>query len=221
MEIDELSPLLILKSSQRESTRDRSNLRERDTGPIGDLADGCRSEPAEITPNHMLETGGLRDPSWSYPLFGQGVEVGAALVPGARGRNANHVDPLRDTIPGQCWVASCGEQVPQAGGPTWAAAEVLSASRDRGLHVDCAEPLACASPPFLARLLDGRHEECIVSRRDHVNRAPQQGALDHLPPLERGRQRATPEGIQARPETDVARWGVLRLQPADTFERLH
>src|SRR5437868_2652225 len=159
----------------------------------------------------MLESGGLRYVRQLDPCLGQRVEVGASLVPGARRRNANHVDPLRDTIPRKRWVATCREQFLQFGGPTRAAAEVLAERRDRDLHVNRAELLACASPPFLARLLHRGQEERVVPRRDHVYRAAQQGALDHLAPLERRRERATLEVVETRPETDVARRRVLGL----------
>ena len=53
-----------------------------------------------------------------------------------------------------------------------------------------------------------------------MNRAAQQRPLNHPALLERGRQRRAAEVAHARPEADISRWRVLRLQSADALDRL-
>jgi hypothetical protein len=52
-----------------------------------------------------------------------------------------------------------------------------------------------------------------------VNRAAEQRPLNDAALFERGRERIAPEVAHARPEADVSRWCVLRLQPTHPFER--
>ncbi len=52
-----------------------------------------------------------------------------------------------------------------------------------------------------------------------MNRAPQQRPLNHAALFERGREGIAPKVAHARPEADVPRWRVLRLEPTNAFER--
>ncbi len=58
-----------------------------------------------------------------------------------------------------------------------------------------------------------------VPRAHDVQRHAEQGGLDDLPLLECPRQLLLAEVLQARPQADVRRGGVLSLQSADAFDR--
>jgi hypothetical protein len=60
----------------------------------------------------------------------------------------------------------------------------------------------------------------LVARRNHVDRHPQQRALDHGTSFERARERGAFERAHPRPQADVGGGRVLGLQPADPLDRL-
>src|SRR5688500_6204852 len=76
-----------------------------------------------------------------------------------------------------------------------------------------------AEPPRSPALADGDGEGPVVAPRDHVDRDADEGALDDALAPECARAVLPAEAFEPRPETDVRRGGVLRLQAADLLER--
>jgi hypothetical protein len=91
---------------------------------------------------------------------------------------------------------------------------------DRGEVHALAHVLAVrAQPPRLARGAASLREEPEVPRRDDVDGRAHQRGLDGAPALERAREILETEALEARPEPDVPRRRVLRLQAGDLLER--
>src|SRR5262252_170519 len=87
------------------------------------------------------------------------------------------------------------------------------------LHVQALElvPLD-PEPPLAPALPETRREQREVIRRNRVDRASHEGRLDGAPLLQRLRQGVPAKVPQARPEPDVRRGRVLRLQPGEALE---
>ena len=220
-EIEELLPLLVAEAPERESSDCREQGCVGNAGPVGDLSHRRRTERSQVATNDMLESSRLGHGRRSNPGVGESIEIGFTLLPRARWRHANQVDPKPDAVPGDRWKAATREQFPQVSGAPWACRELFAKDGHRGRDIDLSETLAGdAAPPFLAAHPDRGEEEPVVPGRHHVNRAAQQRALNHAPLLERGCQGITPEVAHARPEADISRWRVLRLEATDALDRL-
>ncbi len=66
---------------------------------------------------------------------------------------------------------------------------------------------------------DGRQVAKVIRPGDGVDGHPHQRGLDDVAAPERGVQRAGVEGTQARPQRDVRRRGLLRLERAERLDR--
>ena len=73
---------------------------------------------------------------------------------------------------------------------------------------------------MLAARARGERERPVVGRGHHVDRGAHDGRLDDGPVLQRPGQLRPVEVLEPGPQADVARWGVLRLQAGDRFERI-
>jgi hypothetical protein len=103
--------------------------------------------------------------------------------------------------------------VPDAAGEL--AAQLLADRVDVALHALAMRP----PPPGLARRADAVGEEPVVPVRHDVDGGAHERALDRAPALEGTRQLGEGEPLEPRPQRDVGRRRVLRLQPADLLER--
>ena len=158
---------------------------------------------------------GRRDPG-----VGKTIEVGPALVPGARRRNTNHVEPVCEASPRHGRESARRNHSLQLIGASRTLRQVLTEGAGSRLHIEAPELLSGdPSPPHLPGLLDGGEPEPVIAGGDHVYRAAQQSPLNHPPLLERRCQRFAPEIAHSRPQPDVSRGRVLRLQSCDALQR--
>src|SRR5438270_1598429 len=76
-----------------------------------------------------------------------------------------------------------------------------------------------AQPVLPARVAYGDRQPPVVARGDEMDGAPHQRPLDDLAPFEGAGQLVALEALHPRPQADVHRRCVLRLQPAHLLER--
>ena len=74
-------------------------------------------------------------------------------------------------------------------------------------------------PPLLARRPHTGGEQPEVAGRDDVDGGAHQSGLHHTASLQCAGQVAEGETLEARPEADVGRWGVLRLHTGHPLHR--
>jgi hypothetical protein len=102
-----------------------------------------------------------------------------------------------------------------------ASGEPLADARAELLHLRSVDAAAhVANPPLAPRRARRQRERPVVARGDRVDRHAHERRLDDRAPLERARQRTALELRHPRPQPDVHRRRVLRLQAADSGDRL-
>ena len=112
------------------------------------------------------------------------------------------------------------DQLLDLAAPQRAPGEPRAQPARRGAHVARAEAVAVGlQPPVAARALDGERQRPVVARGDEVDRRAHQRPLHDAAALQRARQRVALEALQPRPQPDVHRRRVLRLQAAHALER--
>src|SRR5205814_9275942 len=102
-----------------------------EAGPVGDLAHRGGAERAEVATDDVFESGGLRGLGWWNPRLREPIEIGLTLVPRARRRHANHVDPQPDAVPRDRWKAATREQFLEVSSAPWARRKLSTTYRHR------------------------------------------------------------------------------------------
>ncbi len=161
--------------------------------PVGDLGSGGRPEARQIAADEVPSCVVGVDVRRPEPGGCEFVEVRAPALPGARGRDAHEVDAARLLLADQ-------------------RVELRAFERPIGV----ADRVGRAS----ARLADRDRQRPVVGARHQVDRAAHERPLDDLAILKRFSDRVPLEVLDARPEPDVHRRRVLRLQAAHRVERL-
>ena len=148
-------------------------------GPGAQVGQGRRPEPGQVAADQVLEgLVGVGRPG-AEPVGGQAVQVGPAPLPGARGRNPDHVDEEPDPGPDRPRRPPVGEQPEQLALAGRAGGQPLPDQGGGRLGVGAAELAAGRpDPPLLAGGPDGLGERRVVGGRDDVDGDPQQGRLD-------------------------------------------
>ena len=159
-----------------------------------------------------LGLGRVRGPD---PVLRQGEPVGAAALPGARWRDADEVDPQSEV------AHEPGPELAELLDRAWAVGERL-ADPTGGLDHRGLAAAAPASAGPIAAAPGGRRGAYapVLAPRHDVDRHPHQRRLDDAAVLEGRRERVAREVAQSRPQPDVARWRVLRLEAADLLDRV-
>jgi hypothetical protein len=147
------------------------------------------------------------------PVLGIGEQVGAAALPRPRRRRADEVDPHPDAARDRLSDQRLDPHVTQrtAVGTGKGDAQPLG----RRPHLGIRRRAGRHPPP--PRAPRGAHpigERPVVARRDEVDRRAHQRRLHDRPALERAGQDGALEALHPRPEPDVHRGRVLRLDPA-------
>ena len=207
-------------TSSRSSSRSRSSRasdggrRSRGGRPVNDddVLGGRRAEAGEVAGDEVVdrvlvaERGRRAD-----PVLGERVEVGPAALPRARRRRAHEVDPQPDHPRGLLAHELLDLLAPHG-----------VAAGQRRPHplrrLDRRVDLRGAQPRRAARLPHRDRERPEVLPRDQVDRAAHQRRLDDAAVLERAREVVAHEALDARPQADVHRRRVLRLQPRHPLE---
>ena len=150
------------------------------------------------------------------PLPGEPEEIGAAALPRPRGRHADerdrHARPDRRALLGQQRV----DLLPVPRPPREGALELPGDEVEvRGGLVSPPRP----EPPVATRRADACREAPVVARRDDVDRRAHQRPLDGATALQRAGQVVAREAVEHRPQPNVRRRRVLRLEAADALER--
>ena len=218
-QVEQPPSLVVSQRAQLHPLRHRLEPRQRNARPAGRLPQGGRAEGAEVAAQQAGQAFLLSGAGLAEPVFGEAVEVGAAVLPGARGRDADHRQPVPEPGPGDGGNAGRLEQPAQLAGAGRATEE--SPAQDGGglLHVragdlmtrDAEEPL----PPPSGR---GGGERPVVRSRDQVDGAAHQRRLHRLAPFQGPGQGSALEGTQAREQSHVARGRVLGLEPGDALQ---
>ena len=151
------------------------------------------------------------------PVLGVAYEVGAPPLPGARGRNADEREPGADSACLRAPAEQLLDLLPAGSGPARGRREPRAASRSS--RARARRGASRSHQLALARSSIAERERPVVAARDEVDRGPHQRRLDDRPPLERARECVALEPVQPRPQADVHRGRVLRLDPADPLER--
>ena len=158
---------------------------------------------------------GLRRRPPARPSLGRLEEMRATLLPRSRRRHPHELEPRPDHPPA---ARRRPRRAPRGGAARPASSACSSAAcRSRSRSVGrgfCTRShhSRCAAP-------DRDGERPVVAPRDDVDRLAHQRRLDHRAALERPRQVAPPETLEARPEADVGVRRVLVLDAADPLER--
>lgn len=139
------------------------------------------------------------------PVLRRDVEVGPALLPRARRRCPQEVRPEADAVPDDVVHLEPLHQIPAPARPY--GEERACPGRNLGDRLGGDLAAVGAQPPLPPCLAHAGDEERVVARRDGVDGGPHDGALD--------------EPLQSRPQADVARRRILRLQAAEALDRLH
>jgi hypothetical protein len=162
---------------------------------------------------------GLRDLGRiAEPVSGVGEQVGAPPLPGARWRDPGQVEPQRGAVdPGR----TLADQLRELGAGQRAVGQPRAHAPGRRRHLGCGGVTTVITQPAGATLAANRERPPPpVARRDEMDRRPQQGPLDDGATLQRPGEPFALEALQPRPQTDVHRGRVLRLDAADALERL-
>jgi hypothetical protein len=214
-EVDELLALLVLEAAQLEALENTRDVRLRDPGPACDVVGPRRAEPGEVPANQNLDPLMLADLLRAHPVLGERVDVGAAAIPGPRGRYADEVEEEADAVPrGRVRL----EDAVQLGLRQRAVREVRPGLADSRLDLP---PIGLVGfDPLLAPPApDPDDERPVVALGDEMDRRPHQRPLDDGLPAQRAGELVPLEALEPRPEPDVRRGRVLRLDPADPFQR--
>ena len=183
-----------------------------EAGERGDVLGGGGAEAGEVAPHEVLLRGPLADLRRADPVLGERVEVGPPPLPRARRRRPHEVDPQPDAVRRLLADQRLDLLAPQR-----------VAARERGAHLLGGGlrrvALRRPQPRRAARLPHGQRERPVVLARDQVDRAAHQRALDDAALLERAGEVGALEPLQARPQPDVHRRRVLRLQPGHPLEQ--
>ena len=219
-QVDQPTPVRIAEPSQVQRLEGRLQGGCLEPGPARDIRPAGRPEPGEVAPDEVDDRGRLVDRRLAQPLLGQGVAVGAPLLPRSGWRHADEMDELRKAVPRRARDALLGQPGDELVVAARPVGQVRPDAPHRAVHVDVAQQRrGRAQVPLLAARTRRDGERPVVGRRHHVDRGAHDGRLDDGPILERPGQLRS-EVLEPAPQPDVARRGVLRLQAADRFERL-
>ena len=145
--VEELFTVLIAKAPQRDLLHDGAKFRGRDSGPARDVADRCRPEGSQIAPDEVLESDRFGMRRGSNPAIRAGVEVRAALLPGSRRWNPNHVEPFGHPSPDRWWPVAGRQHRLQVGGTARLISQLLANRRSDALDIDVRQLFSRSSPP--------------------------------------------------------------------------
>ena len=216
--IEQLSAVLVAEPSQRHPLERGRERRHGDPGPARDVLARCGTESAEVATDEQFEPFvACRVGRARQPVLRHGIQVGRAPLPCARRRNAQEVEPPTDAVPHRRGHAELRDEVLP---PAWTIGQQGTRTARDGRHLTLGDLVSGrAQPPRAAVLSDARCERPVVARRDHVDRAAHQRALDDGSPLQRLRQLRAFEAFEPRPQPDVGGRRVLRLHPAHPLDR--
>ena len=201
-------------TAQLEAREDGGELGRGEAGEGGDILDRGGPEAAEVAADEVILRVLAGDVRGREPVGGQAVEVRAAALPRPRRRDAHEVEPeprrARPVFPSSESVSfrrtlCCRRSAPRRHS---AAAAVAAGPSSRAWRA--------ATPRGAPR--GRRSRRPIVGGGDEVDGAAHQRRLDHLARLERARERVALEAGDPRPQPEVHRRRVLRLQPAHPLE---
>ena len=80
-QVDQFAPVRVTEPAKVERREGRLQGGCLEPGPARDIGPAGRPEPREVAPDEVDDRGRLVDRRLAQPLFGQGVAVGAALLP--------------------------------------------------------------------------------------------------------------------------------------------
>ncbi len=172
-----------------------------------------RPEAPEVAPHEVCGAMRAADHRRPQPVVGGSVQVRPAPLPGAGGRHPDQLEPEADAprgvLPDQLLNLGAAQRTACEGAP-----DPCRRRRHgpRFRRVD-------ADPPATPGVADGQRKRPVVARGDEVDGRAHQRPLRHRSPLERPRQPGALEALDPRPEPDVHRRGVLRLEAGHALER--
>ena len=211
-EVEQLIALLVAEPAQLYTLERRLDRRQLEAGPVRDVVRRGWAEALEIPPDEQLNSVFGAYVLRTYPVRGECIEVGSSLLPGTRRRHPHELEPEPDPrAPG-----FRAERLDDLGLPARAGGEE-PADPGRGtfklLLGEFVDPRSLAATPAQR---DG--ERPVVALRDEVDRRSHERAPDDAPPLERAGERVALQALDTRPEPDIHRRRVLRLEPAHALE---
>ncbi len=219
-DVEQLVAVLGPEAAQAHAVEDRGQLTRRQARVGDDVATRRRAEAGEVAPDELsrgVDRAELR--RRADPVLGGGEEVGAAALPRSRGRDADEVDPLADAE----GVRLADERVELVAPDRLAGlGEMITHARGELEHLRLIRAAAHAAQPQRApRRAGAERERPEVGLGDEVDRDAHERRLDDRAPLERPRQLvALKPATYPRPQADVHRRRVLRLDRADRMENL-
>ena len=214
-EVEELAAVVVTECPRRDPLRDGHERSPFHAGPARRVRQGGGTEGREVPAEEVLEALVLGHlPGWK-PLGCEPEQVGSPALPRAGGRHAHERNPR--SRPDR--RAPRREQrvdlaaVPRASGKRGLELLLHELEVGRGLV-----PAPRPEPPLAARRADARCEGPVVPRGDDVDRRAHERALHRVLALECSCEGVALEPVEHRPEPDVRRRRVLRLEPGDTLE---
>jgi len=171
--VEELLALGAEEPAEPRAGERRAHLADPQPAEARDVLARRGAEGAQVRPDEVVERAGGRDGGRAQLGLGERVEVRARLLPRARGRHAQHVDPQAHALD----ALTPDERLDLAtvDGPVGEAA----AQRARGpRELGGGEPPAAGGEePAPARVAHGERDRPEVAGRDEVDRGPLERAL--------------------------------------------
>ena len=173
-----------------------------------------RPERAEVATDELVERRSHLDVLRSDPALGGLEEMRAALLPRARGRDTDELDPGARQPPAP--ADDLHELVVPSRPVRHQRPQLLRPALELGL---LRARLLDAEPPIALRRADRNRERPVVASRDDVDRAAHERRLNDGSTLEGPGEIVPSEAVEARPQPDVGVRRVLVLDTADSLER--
>jgi hypothetical protein len=98
-QVDQRAARLVAEAARGDALGDGLDGGGRKAGPAGDVAHGRRPEAGQVAANEVLDARVPAGVGRPQPVIGGDVQVGAALLPRARRRRPQQVDPEADPVP--------------------------------------------------------------------------------------------------------------------------
>ena len=218
-EVDQLGTVGVREPAEAQPLDAGSQRRDVDPGPVGGLRDRGRAEGAQVPAQQQVVRVRLADLCRTDPALRGREHVRTPALPRAGGGHADELDA--DAVPRERRPG--GREGPHDLEQLVAPARPVRQRPPHGavhrldVHIAHVPPVG-ALPPRALVACDRDREGPEVPFRDDVDRRAHERRLHRLPPLERSGEVAEREAVEPRPEADVRRRCVLRLEPRDALE---
>jgi hypothetical protein len=215
-QIDEFGAGFVSEAPHAHVLEHRRDLLERQPGPVGDVVCGRGPEAVQVATHQVLARRVGAHVRRADPVVRRRVEISTPALPRTGRRRAHEVEPHADAVDTD--RATADDRLDVSSAQHSVAQPALQALRGFS-HLACRRSaFVRLQPPLPPGVPDGERERPVVTGGDEVDRLAHERSLHDRLSFERPIEVVALEAREPRPQADVHRWRILRLEPAHPLE---